>query len=146
MSELAEVSVGLRALADWFDRQPRDLPGSFYGGVTLFVSADELPAVAKAIGTADKQVDDWTFKLVRDFGGGISLRTWTSRDAVCEQVKVGTRRVTRHVVPEGVELTEVTETEDVYEWRCPESILRGELGGDAIPTDDELDARAEAIR
>lgn len=119
---MSEFSDGLRAMADWFDRHP-DLPGSVHGAVMIFADADELPVVARALGTAEKDADEYGFRLRRRFGP-VPLSTYTARDAVCERVKVGERTVTRHVPPEGVELVEVAEVEDVYEWRCPESILR----------------------
>jgi len=41
--------------------------------------------------------------------------------AFCEKVEVGTETVTEHVVPEGVEMVEVTKEVPVYEWVCPDS-------------------------
>lgn len=120
---MSEFTDGLRAMADWFDQHP-EYQGEAYGHATVHLNAEQLADFARAVGNAEKESNDYSFSLRRKFDERVSLRSWTIRDAVCEQVQVGERTVTRHVLPEGVELVEVTETEPVYEWRCPDSILR----------------------
>lgn len=142
---MSEFTDGLRAMADWFDQHP-EWEDDAAACTSVVLTADKLAAFALAMGKSEKEADEHTFGLRRRFAKSVSLRGFTWRDAVCERVKVGERTVSRLVPPEGVQMVEVDEVEDVYEWRCPESILRpqGEPGGDSVLTDDELDAMAEA--
>lgn len=123
----AAFVAGLRAAADFFERTPdAPLPTAAYLHRT-FYSDDakaQLADGARNLGNVEKDVDDWDFKVTRDFGGGVRYTLRARRDLVCERVEVGTRQVERQVPVGDVTYATVTEDEMVYEYICPPSLLR----------------------
>lgn len=122
---------GLRAMADWFEQHPQYLDGI---GETIHIyvregddAKERMADAARALGTATKEVSEKYFHLERGFGPH-SVRLFTARGAVCERVVVGVEEVEiEEPDPDAVAaLPKVkrTETREVVEWVCPESILR----------------------
>jgi hypothetical protein len=104
-----EFVQGLRALADFYETRPNlALPEYFHGFTIYGVDKEELSAIAREFGACEKVVTEKVFQLVKSFSPSVQLKTYTSRDKVCEQVKVGEKTV------------------DIMEWRCG-SILAGEV-------------------
>lgn len=135
----AEYVQGLREMADWIESHPSYREGGYWmhsGHVVFdFVDADKLAEKARAFGTADKYADDDSIGLERRFGPH-KVVMYTPRDETCERIQVGTetKTVTKTVPVEELNgrradkmLAEVTEVEEVpvYEWVCPDSLLRG---------------------
>lgn len=125
----AEWIAGARALIDFVEATPDLLLPDL--GLAIYVWEDNpvarLVELARLLGHVDKVADDYWYKLVRSFGPH-KLRVLATREKVCQRVATGTRTVTRHVAPKGVELVEVTETEETFEWVCPPSLLSAAAG------------------
>lgn len=118
----AETAAGLRALADWLEATPDfDLPLVCASHLTHNVA--ELARLGSLMGTAEKTTSGSFVGLRRRFGP-VELKVQAFHEDVCERVQVGTRPAEKVKLPEGATWqTEIVE-EPVYEWRCPESILR----------------------
>ena len=115
----------LRMLADLYEQNPGlDLP--FEPSVQVFPGGVEgLAAFARAVGRADKRVDDRNslFYLTAKGFEAIKFEAIEARDAVCTRRVVGTETVTKRVHDPSVPLVEVTEEVEVVEWDCAPSIL-----------------------
>lgn len=113
MNTNAEVTKGLRDLADFLDTHPEvklnDPSHMVYVG-----SRETLATIARLGGWRKVYTDDY-FNLVRDFDGGVSLSVFTDRGSVCRKVVVGQR-----TVPATDE-----RTVEIVEWVCDEPLLAG---------------------
>jgi len=86
-----------------------------------------LAEMAKELGTADKHESTYYFSLIKKFGQH-KVEVNASRDKVCTKIKTGTKITKKHD-PEAVsealaQLPTIEVEEDVYEWQCPDSILK----------------------
>lgn len=117
---------GLRELADFVEPRPELFSVYVVAGVWLNLFADsreEFAEKARDFGDADKiERGDW-YILRKRFGPhGVDLNI--RREKVCTRVQVGTRTVSAPD-PEAAAALPLVETEEpVYEWQCPDSILR----------------------
>jgi hypothetical protein len=90
-------------------------------------NVDEARSITKMIrGIWEKKTDEYNFILSRTVV--ILENIWRievniTRDEVCEQVQVGTRKVERPDPNVTVPMVEVEEP--IYEWKCPEVIFGG---------------------
>lgn len=110
-----DVIDGLRMVADYLEARP-DVPTPYIGTIDAFVyESDRLPAVARAMGSADKNVVGQYFELRRVFTGHVSFAVNFARQDVCERVVVGEEVVPEKITPEHVR--------EIVEWKCPDSIL-----------------------
>lgn len=114
---------GLRAMCDFFETVDLEAWSGFVANVSVDDKAD-MAIKAKLLGSCEKSVGETFFSLIRHFGPH-RIDVYAIRDQICEKVKTGTKTETKKVFPEGVELVEVSEEVDVYEWVCPKSILAG---------------------
>lgn len=124
--------LALRAMADLYERNP-ELPTPDYSSAMLIygVKKGELPMYARAFGSCDKVFDEYSYRLSKDFGAGIVLQTYSSREAVCERIKIGEEIVPAHVMPAQPATEEVFVEErvkEIFEWKCPGSILASTEG------------------
>lgn len=137
LAEARAVKIAaLRAFADFLEQHPdAELPfGSFYA-LEHVVSREELVTRAKALGGRWQKVgSDEHFELHRCFGGEIYYGLFGFRAAICEAVVVGQETVTHEEVDPEAPKIKRTETRDVIEWRCPDSLL-----GDGVSTLMALD-------
>ena len=115
-----EYARGLRALADVVERADVEL-GISPAPINIYCfTADEMAEKVRAIGgTFVKRSDSNYLTLLRDVGG-IGIDVFASHERVCERVVVGT---------ETVEITDpeapkVSVTREVFEWKCPDSLMR----------------------
>ena len=116
-------SQGLREIADFYDAHP-ELKLPYNDNISVYnLKGEELADFARAMGKAEKVVDDWSFQLVKTFPSGRTLRTYTGRENVCERVVVGTETVAAQLIPAKEAVLIPATTKEVVEWRCPESIL-----------------------
>lgn len=125
--EPATLAQTMRKYADWLEENPDadqtsllcdDGPGRYY--VLHYAYGSTIAEIAKALGGHwEKSVDDGYFNLTREILPGVTYRIYTSRNAVCEAVKVGTEIVE---VPDP-DAPKITVERDVIEWRCPDSLL-----------------------
>ncbi len=131
-SPRAEFLASLRLLIDWLQAHP-DVPQPYHllgDKLYIYVYGEDpravLARIARAMGNADKDVDEARFELRRRFGA-ITLVASARRDEVCERVVVGTREVTRrapdpHALA-ALPVVTVTEIVEDVQWVCPPSLL-----------------------
>ncbi|MCU1493345.1 MAG: hypothetical protein JWO62_1109 [Acidimicrobiaceae bacterium] len=112
---------GLRDLTDWLEKHPEAADSYSNYTVNLFVlDADEMAALAKSLGGKwEKHSGETWFTLARHFGPH-TVEINAARAAVCERVQVGEETVE---IPDP-DAPKVTVAQPVYEWRCPESLLK----------------------
>ncbi len=119
----AEFIAGLYELADWFYSHPEcPLPGVCT--VDLFAhSKEDFLEMRRKAGVTDKvSVGDW-MAFRKEFSGGVRLDINISKQNTCERVKIG-EKVIEAKPARTVELpAEPEHVEELYEWRCPETIL-----------------------
>jgi len=140
-----EFIAGLRDLADFFEQNPEiDKP---YSGctLTLYVSdKKKLAKYARAFGHAEKVVDDYSFRLSKEFGTtGVKVETYSSRQSVCERVKIGEEFVPTHKIAATEERFVEGHMKDIYEWKCPSLLAIGEA--DAEPVAEPEPASAPEV-
>lgn len=113
---------GLRELARLFETKPEIPLPSWQQDITLFVrdesAKEDLAAVARAIGSADKSYSDDLFELQKSFGGLLRLRVCAYRQQVCERVVIGTKIEPAHEIPAQEAKTVAAREVEVVEWRC----------------------------
>lgn len=115
----AKFIVSLRDLADFLEAHPikevrRQTVHVFCDSRQEF--ADEL----RKIGRAEKEYGAEWFWARKTFGP-IELQLSIERNLLCERVKTGERVIPAQ--PERTLPAEPERVEEVYEWKCPESIL-----------------------
>lgn len=121
-------SEGLRELADFYDAHP-EVKAPYTGtNFTIFgITKEDLPIYARAFGKAEKCFDAYSFQLSKSFGYEMKLRTYSSREEVCERVKIGEKVVPAHTIPAQEEKFVEEEVEAVFEWKCPDAILKPQV-------------------
>ena len=119
-----ECARGLRALADVVEQADVEL-GIVQTPVNVYCfTADEMAEKVRAIGgTFVKKSNSGYLTLSREVEG-IGIDVFASHERVCERVSVGT---------ETVEITDpdapkVSVTREVFEWKCPDSLMRSGTG------------------
>lgn len=128
----ADYAAGLRHLADLIEAGSAPFP---HGSLNFWPTGEpeEQPAAARDLmrafggGKYAKDADGTTMNL-SGMCGGVPVRIWVARDAVCERVVVGTETVE---VPAQPAVEAHTEVRDVIEWRCG-SLLGAAEDGDTI--------------
>lgn len=120
MTDRAAYITGLRRLADLLDQHP-DMPLP-YGDIQWQPNdRNEFAILARLLpGPHRKDASDAIFTLSGRVSG-VTWRAYRWRDEVCERVVVDTREVTKTVPDPAVDVptVEITETQEVVEWRCP---------------------------
>jgi hypothetical protein len=133
----AQRIAALRAMADWLEATPEDLPipakmesSVYYGMLTdhrgvqhTLDSVIGMALVTNAAGNVDKEVDTNFFRLVKDFGAGVKIEWVAYRNTVCERVVVGTKYVPAE--PKQIIEAQPAREEDVIEWKCPSLLKAG---------------------
>lgn len=142
-----KFSTALRDLAEFYDAHPELTAPQWPSAFTIYsVPKDDLPTYARAFGTCDKVFDEYSYRLVKTFGAGITLETYSSRESVCERVKIGEEVVPAHVVaakPAEEEKFVEESVREVFEWKCPGSLLAPAAASAAI--DPETAAVVETV-
>lgn len=105
---------GLREMADWIEQT--NWHDVFNCTIHVFPEQGKFAEAVRRLGNCKKEfIGAWAYG-VKKFGNSLEIRVCADRGKVCERVKVGTR-----IIPAQPE-----QEIDVYEWHCPESILKGE--------------------
>lgn len=118
-----ERAALLRAQADWIEKLPEDFYVCPDSVLVYCADKERFQRAVKAIGGAwsKKGGEDYFSAMKELCGEDDAIKVYTNREEVCERVKVGTK-----VIPAKPELV-VPATEerviDVFEWKCPESVL-----------------------
>jgi hypothetical protein len=130
-----EYADGLRALADFVEQHPEfPVPTREINQCSLDTK-EEAAALARALGKCDKQFHGDIFIIAKDFGG-VKLRALFYRDKVCKREKVGVKTIPEQHIPAREAEFVPAHTEDVYEWRCPGSLLGDEEAKAAAATSE----------
>ncbi len=83
---------------------------------------DAFSEIARQMGTFEKEMDETLYTLVKRFGS-IEFRVVKWRETVCKRRQVGTVKKMERVP---VQFEEVEKEVPVYEWECPDSLLKEE--------------------
>lgn len=131
-----KFSTALRDLAEFYDAHPELTAPQYPSAFVIYsITKNDLPTYARAFGTCDKVFDEYSYRLVKTFGAGIRLETYSSRESVCERVKIGEEVVPAHVVaakPAEEEKFVEEYKREVFEWKCPGSLLAPAVAADVI--------------
>ena len=112
----------MREFLDWLEANPG--PRVNPDPVLVSVHSDaEWASAIRWIGKAEKGANSEFFTLKRRFGS-IVLDLYRRRELVCERVKVGEKSFPAEPAKTIVLPAREARIEDIYEWKCPESILR----------------------
>jgi hypothetical protein len=132
-SEQRQVVEDLRALADFYE-QPRSIalprPTLYFGGYVgvgakwnseakeyeydVEGTQAEMAKMARALGTCEKDYNDYELKLTKKFGSA-KIVVSANRNAVCERKLVGVETVEARFVK--------AHTKPIYEYDCKPSLL-----------------------
>ena len=118
----------MQTMHDFLKDHPFLLKNHYGIYLSVYVADKEsLAEMVKELGTSEKKRSEYYFGFLKKFGVH-QIEVNAERERVCTKIKVGTKIVKRHD-PEEVSkalagLPEIETEEDVYEWECPESILR----------------------
>lgn len=116
-SRREEAIEGLRQLADLLEAKP-DLPAPHNLNLKVYVSREDLPAIAKQMGGATKTVVKQDFILEKTLGA-VRYQIKVPRTEVCTRTVIGSRKVKR------LDPSHVIETEEeIVRWECPPSLLK----------------------
>ena len=115
----ADLIHGLRALADFLEDPsilcPVYVPNIWVGVEDL----KEFEPIIHRAGRVSKRESNETFDLMVEFSKLVKVGWYIQRNLVCEQVKTGTKTVKVQKVVQPAITEEITEEQDVYEWKCP---------------------------
>ena len=103
----------VRDMLDYLEATP-DLDLPFMGEFNLFPDSGSISEVARLMAPFTKESTDQLFILRRKFGS-VNLEANFYHDTVCEKVVTGTREIEEQITP--------ARTEDIVEWKCPDSLL-----------------------
>ncbi len=123
-----EFIAGMRELADWLEDHPDvKRPSIWTTTINIFAADKEkLIELRRATGLSQKVEAGEFFMFRKEFRGGWKVDLNVNKQHTCERVKVGTKVVPAKP-PRSIELpAEPEKVEDVYEWKCPETILASE--------------------
>jgi hypothetical protein len=123
-----ELVLGLRKAADIFEQHP-ELPMPLLGvDISMYVcTREDMATIMRALGGADKSMDDYHFKVTRTLAGsmsyGVNICAVAYREAVCTRRVVATTTILAKPA-RTVELpAEPEKVIEKVEWECPDSIL-----------------------
>lgn len=132
----ADVAACYRTVLDLVESRGLPMPhlndlmvttadGEVVSALWYVESVDKLHALRRALGLHARWVKEIEDGIVRIVAVDDNIR-WSIAvyGTVCEKVQVGVETVT---VEEPVTTRTVTREEPVYEWRCPDSLLDGEV-------------------
>lgn len=128
--ETAEFTASLRQLADWYDLHPEvPLPGIRGRNLTIAIpaaNAANMAIIARAFGSAKKEMDSLFFRLIKTFGV-IDLDAFEFRDKICTRRVVKSEPIIEQVPVYGEPIRYEATPRLIEEvaWDCPDSILQG---------------------
>lgn len=117
-----EAAANYRALAELAERVPH---GPYVGSTDMIIVAhtsEEVAQTVKAIGGKwQKDNNENNMLIIQTVTDTADIRLVINHAHICERVKTGTLLVPAQ--PERTLPATPQHEEDVYEWKCPESIL-----------------------
>jgi hypothetical protein len=115
--------TAVREMLDFLESHPAIAnAGWLQSHFTAFVyDKESFDQLRRQLGPHSKRVTNYDAIAERTLTHGARVTVAVQRDEVCEKVKTGERTVEKEVYPDDVKPLTVVETEDVYEWVCPDS-------------------------
>ncbi len=117
-----EYIQALRMTADWLVTHAEVPAPNYLNILVAQCTKEDLGHAAKALGKAEKKITDNYFSIVGHVDE-VRLEFYNSRDAICERVKVAEKVIPAHTLPALAEQHIEEKIEEVFEWKCPGSIL-----------------------
>jgi len=115
---------GLRQLADFVEEHPSLFETGLSETFNIFVnSREELAKKAREMGTAEKYEAGSFYYLRRHFGPH-HLDLCVEREKICKRVQTGVRTIEKPDPKAVAALPTIKVEEPIFEWECPDSILR----------------------
>ena len=118
---------GLRKFCDWLEANPQPKYDVCETNLQICPDAERFSGVAKSIGgKMQKRINGDLFCLDAELSAKVKLAIVVKRDAVCERVKVGERVIPAQPeveLPAKVIPAKAEVIEEIYEWKCAESIF-----------------------
>lgn len=145
-----EFAAGLHKLAAFVESRPELIPCGASHTINLFPGVERWGEIVRC-GVA-KKVDGGIFSLVKDFGDGVKLEWNRLREDVCTRVKVGEQIVPATeekivpAVPEVVIPAQPERVIEVFDWVCPDSLLKATAPQLEEPTPAQMHADVVRIR
>jgi len=126
MRDGQEYAKGLHELADFAGQHPELFDKHCGETFNIFAyTSEEMAEKTRLLGTSKKVASDGWYTMSRRFGPH-QVDLSISRNTFCERVQTGTKTVEKPD-PEALKQVPTIEVEEpVYEWTCPETILRPE--------------------
>ena len=113
-----EYVAGLRAVADWYERNPNvPLPESEITIAGVTESREAAADVLRTCAPCRKDIAGDLFTIRKEIGP-MTLKFLFWRNSVCERVVVATEEVPERVIPAEPERVEPAYTKEIVEWRC----------------------------
>jgi hypothetical protein len=115
-----DIIDGLRAMADWL-AAGHWIPEYTVMQLDVFPSAEQFRQVAREAGKLEKKGSGDYFYLRKEFTPRVYIDFNQRRDQICERVKVGEK-----IIPATPEMTipaRPEKVEEIFEWKCPPSLL-----------------------
>jgi hypothetical protein len=117
-----EFIQGLRALADFYQQNPRAYYDGMHLTLNMYIGGREarpiLVEMARLFGHCRKTYDDRTVTLSRPFGEQITLAVFAPRERVCRRLVTGVRVLPACTVPATNELHIPARREPLVSWLC----------------------------
>ncbi len=88
MSKSEELADGLRQLATLVEGMKLPAYGVYAHVSVIAVKADEFRALARAVGTFEKNGDEHYYRIVRKFPGDVDITITIDRGKICRKVRV----------------------------------------------------------
>ena len=110
-----EYVSALRALADFYEKHEVPAP-AVLDMVNVYVSSDEMPRVARALGSFEKRASEDYFALHKVVAPGVVIEFFDYRSGICKKRVIGIERV-KETIATAWEDKEVER--EIVEWDCP---------------------------
>jgi len=121
-----QLIKSLRDFASYLETREFDTSAANFSGTDIFLFCDTGNSFlenTKHMGGFKRNFTDYSATLDKKFGK-ITFRLHSSREYVCEKVKVGVKVIPAE--PERIIPAKPERVIDKYEYKCPESLLKGE--------------------
>jgi hypothetical protein len=125
--DMREFAKGLRGLADWCETDEAEQLEASSSNVIVNLFAwtkESFTEKAKIFGAAKKASDENYLMLQKRFSSTVGVDLNGHHSEICERVQVGEREIPEVIVPAQNEQIIPARVEPIYEWKCPDSVLR----------------------
>ena len=121
-----------RRLLNWLEQRPAvplpfQLDGERQWSIYVFgkESKTTMAMIARQGGKWEKRICGDDFLIIQDFGHGIQLAVNADQENICTRVLESSEVVPAHTIPAKAEQHIDEYVKEVFAWKCPDSILKG---------------------